>query len=54
MLPPGRAIFLRRLKAKVDRKEMRARKRAAKLAAHQEMKEQRRAAKLRRLAEVGS
>ncbi len=52
MLSPGRAIFLRRLKAKVTKAERRAQKRAAKQAAEEEDKAERRTAEARRRAAV--
>lgn len=52
MLPPGRAIFMRRLKNKITAKEKKVRDRAAKKAAKRERKAEEEALKHDRKAQV--
>ena len=54
MLPPGRAIFMRRMKNKITAKEKRARDKAARKAAARERKAERVALKKDRKAQVGT
>lgn len=54
MLPPGRAIFMRRMKNKITAKEKRARDKAARKAAARERKAERVALKKDRKAQVGA
>jgi hypothetical protein len=53
MLPPGRAIFMRRMKNKITAKEKRARDKAARKAASRERKAEQIALKKDRKAQVG-
>jgi hypothetical protein len=54
MLPPGRAIFMRRMKNKITAKEKAARDKAARKAASRERKAERVALKKDRKAQVGA